>query len=338
MIRFISQSLGMAVVAALFGTGVALTAARGQNGFVDDDSHVPPPPGGQMPARSPYQVTPAVDFVPPAAVANPPQSSSSDPHSAAYNLTPIPGATSRQLAAQGNFGVGKMTPRVGAYGIGGKRPDPRAVADPSKRVTPVTYAAPAPAATAPSATATTRPAGVVKPAGHFGDISESAFPPSVPPPVGSVPAPLLHRLGTPLNPPGAPYPTERLQVPSIIGSHLGLLPGETATERSMRLMNLINDRDQQIDGLSQRNSELSQMVKQRDDQLLLAIREIKSTRKDVQSAKDELESLRQQVKALQEKVHGADRDNAALIQTMAPLLQKLLESDNNNSSSNSPEE
>jgi outer membrane protein TolC len=101
-------------------------------------------------------------------------------------------------------------------------------------------------------------------------------------------------------------------------------------------MNLINDRDQQIDGLSQRNSELSQMVKQRDDQLLLAIREIKSTRKEVQTARDELEYLRQQVKALQEKVHGADRDNAALIQTMAPLLQKLLESNNN--SSNSPEE
>ncbi|MDB5343593.1 MAG: hypothetical protein JWP89_1970 [Schlesneria sp.] len=334
MIRFISQSLGMAVVAALFGTGVALTAARGQNGFVDDDSHVPPPPGGQMPVRTPYQATPAVDFGPPAAVAYPPQSSSSNPKSPAYNLTPIAGATSRQMAAPGNFGAGmKMTPRVGAYGIGGKRPDPRAAADTSKRVTPVTYAPPAPAATA-----TARPTSAVKPAGHFDDISESAFPPSVPPPVGSMPAPLFPRLATPLNPPGSPYPTERLQAPSILGSHLGLLPGETATERSIRLMNLINDRDQQIDGLSQRNSELSQMVKQRDDQLLLAIREIKSTRKEVQTARDELEYLRQQVKALQEKVHGADRDNAALIQTLAPLIQKLLESDNNNSSSNSPEE
>jgi polyhydroxyalkanoate synthesis regulator phasin len=331
MIRFISQSLGMAVVAALFGTGVALTAARGQNGFVDDDSHVPPPPGGQMPMRSSYQTAQPVDFVPPAAVAYPPQSSSSNPLSPAYNLTPIPGATSRQLVAQGNFGAGKMTPRIGAYGIGGKRPDPRAAADTSKRVTPVTYAQPAPAATA-----TARPTSAVKPAGHFDDISESAFPPSVPPPVGSMPAPLFPRLAAPLNAPGSPYPTERLQAPSILGSHLGLLPGETATERSIRLMNLINDRDHQIDGLSQRNSELSQMVKQRDDQLLLAIREIKSTRKEVQTARDELEYLRQQVKALQEKVHGADRDNAALIQTMAPLLQKLLESNNN--SSNSPEE
>jgi hypothetical protein len=223
----------------------------------------------------------------------------------------------------------KMTPRVGAYGIGGKRPDPRAAADPSKRVTPVTYAAPAPAVTA-------RPNSAVKPAGHFDDISESAFAPSVPPPVGSMPAPLFPRLATPMNPPGSPYPTERLQAPTILGSHLGLLPGETATERSIRLMNLINDRDQQLEGLSQRNTELSQMVKQRDDQLLLAIREIKSTRKEVQTARDELEYLRQQVKALQEKVHGADRDNAALIQTLAPLLQKLLESDNN--SSNSPDE
>lgn len=330
MIRFISQSLGMAVVAALFGTGVALTAARGQNGFVDDDSHVPPPPGGQMPVRSPYQATPAVDFVPPAAVAYPPQSSSSNPQSAAYNLTPIPGATSRQLAAPGNFGAGmKMTPRIGAYGIGGKRPDPRAAADTSKRVTPVTHTAPvaSPKATSP-----------VRPAGHFDDISESAFPPSVPPPEGSIPAPLFSRQPTPLYPPGASYPTDRTRPPTIMGSHLGLLPGETATERSLRLMSAVGELERQVDGMGQRNAELNQLVKQRDDQLLLAIREIKSTRKEVQSARDELESLRQQVKALQEKVHGADRDNAALIQTMAPLLQKLLESDNNNSSSNSPDE
>lgn len=94
-------------------------------------------------------------------------------------------------------------------------------------------------------------------------------------------------------------------------------------------MTTLGEYEHQLEGLGQRNAELNQLVKQRDDQLLLAIREIKSTRKEVQSARDELEHLRQQVKALQDKVHGADRDNAALIQTIAPLLQKLLETDAN---------
>ena len=329
MIRFIGQSLGMAVVAALFGAGTFLTVARGQNGFVDDDSHVPPPPGGAVMSRNPSQTAaPAVDFVPPAAVTAPPQSSSSTPISPAYNLTPIPGSPSRQMAAQGTYGAGmKMKPKIGAYGVGGKRPDPNAV-DASRRVTPVTHTAPA---------ANPKAASAVKPAGHFDDISASAFPPSVPPPEGSTPAPLFHRQAAPLTPPGMAFPTERMQPPTILGSHLGLLPGETATERSMRLMTTVGEMERQIDAMGQRNAELNQLVKQRDDQLLLAIREIKSTRKEVQTARDELEFLRQQVKALQEKVQGADRDNAALIQTMAPLLQKLLETDNDKQS-NSPEE
>lgn len=329
MIRFIGQSLGMAVVAALFGAGAFLTVAQGQNGFVDDDSHVPPPPGGAVPSRGPSQaVAPAVDFVPPAAVTGPPQSSSSTPISPAYNLTPIPGATSRQMAAPGTYGAGmKMKQKVGAYGVGGKRPDPN-TADASRRVTPATHTAPA---------ANSKTANAVKPVGHFDDISASAFPPSVPPVEGSTPAPLFHRQAAPLVPPGGSFPTERVQPPTILGSRLGLLPGESATERSMRLMATVGEMEQQIDSLGQRNAELNQLVKQRDDQLLLAIREIKSTRKEVQTARDELEFLRQQVKALQEKVQSADRDNAALIQTMAPLLQKLLESEADNSS-NSPEE
>jgi len=123
------------------------------------------------------------------------------------------------------------------------------------------------------------------------------------------------------------YPTERMTPPSILGSHLGLHPGETATERSFRLMTALGELQTQVEGLEQRNAELEQQVQRKDDQLLLAIREIKSVRREVSSAKEELERLRSQISALQEKVQNADRDNAALLQTMAPLLQKLLESE-----------
>jgi chromosome segregation ATPase len=127
------------------------------------------------------------------------------------------------------------------------------------------------------------------------------------------------------------FPTDRGRPPTIMGSHLGLQPGETATERSLRLMSAVGDLEQQLDAMGQQNAELNQHLKQREAQLLLAIREIKSARKEVSSARDELEHLRQQVKLLQDKVHDADRDNAALLQTMAPLLQKLLETDTTSS-------
>ena len=130
---------------------------------------------------------------------------------------------------------------------------------------------------------------------------------------------------------------DRVGPPTILGSHLGLQPGETATERSLRLMSAVGDLERQVEALDQRNAEQSQLIKQRDEQLLLAIREIKTARKEVSSARDELEHLRQQVKALQDKVRDAERDNAALLQTMAPLLQKLLDSNGNPASDETQE-
>lgn len=163
---------------------------------------------------------------------------------------------------------------------------------------------------------------------HYDETMDPGFPPSVPPPSNETPAhPLLFPKAKPLPlpAPGVVFPTDRGQPPSILGSHLGLLPGETATERSLRLMNAIGELERQLDSFGQRNAELNQTVKQRDEQLLLAIREIRAARKEVSNARDELEHLRLQVKTLQDKVRDAERDNAALLQTMAPLLQKLLD-------------
>ena len=92
-------------------------------------------------------------------------------------------------------------------------------------------------------------------------------------------------------------------------------------------MSAVGELERHVEGLEQRNAEQSQLIKHRDEQLLLTVREIKTARKDVMAARDELEHLRLQVKALQEKVRDAERDNAALMQTMAPLLQKLLDPD-----------
>lgn len=162
-------------------------------------------------------------------------------------------------------------------------------------------------------------------AGHIDALHDPNIDPSLaPPPDGLLHGPLWNRQN---NGPGAAmtFPMDRGVPPTIRGSHLGLLPGETATERSLRLMSAVAELERQLEGLGQRNAELNELVRQRDDQLLLAIREIKSARKEVLGARDELERLREQVKNLHEKMLTAERDNAALLQTMAPLLYQLLD-------------
>ena len=92
-------------------------------------------------------------------------------------------------------------------------------------------------------------------------------------------------------------------------------------------MGSIGELERQVESLQQRNAELTELVRQRDEQLMIAVREIKSTRKDVSTARDELEHLRDRVKALQEKVTTNERDTTALLQTVAPLLNQLLDSE-----------
>lgn len=123
------------------------------------------------------------------------------------------------------------------------------------------------------------------------------------------------------------FPVDRNAPPSIIGSHLGLKPGETATERSLRLMSAIGDLERHVEDVTQQNANLNAVIAQRDEKLQSAVREIRSARKDLVTAKEELERLKREVEGLREKVRNAEKDNAAVLQTMAPLLQQLLESD-----------
>jgi len=325
MIRYSGKTLAVAI-ALLLESSAGLQQARAQYGFVDDTSHVPPSPAG--PVAGSRMGTIAVGTPSPSVTA-PPQSSSAAPLSPAYSLSRIPSLSPRQGSSSTTAATpaaGSRAPfgKVGPYGVGGRRPDshqPDAVrhvtprnTDVSNRVTPL--------GKIPVTGSVTQT--------HFDKVPDNNFMQPVPqavPDMSATPAPLFGNTRSPLLGPGSAFPTERLHPPTIMGNHLGLLPGETATERSLRLMTAIGELERQGEGLSQQNAELVQQVKQRDEQLLLAIRELKSTRKEVAAAREELERLRQQVKALQDKVHDADRDNAALLQTMAPLLQKLLETD-----------
>jgi len=319
MIRFVGKTLGVAVNVVIMGTAGVLVVCA-QNGF-DDDALIPPSPA---PLPSAGVALRSVGSPSPA-LAAPSQSTSGISPSAAYNLTRLPQATkasTRSTAPVGSAtsaaGVNRPVPsKVGPYGVGGRRPDPVSPAvDASRKLTQVAHAS----GQAPSGDS-------VRTAGHFDETADPGFMTPVPPPsTEAAPGPLFHRM-RPVPDSGMSFPTERVRPPTIMGSHLGLPPGETATERSLRLMSVVGELEGQVESLDQRNAELNQHLKQRDDQLLLAIREIKSARKEVGSAREELEHLRQQVRALQDKVRDAERDNAALLQTMAPLLQKLLETD-----------
>lgn len=318
MIRFIGKSLGIAVNVVIMGTAGVLVVCA-QNGF-DDDGLIPP-----SPAPLPSTTSRIAMGLPEPALAAPSQSTSTNSPSAAYNLTRLPQAangSNRPSApvtpATQPYGVNRpVQSRVGPYGVGGKVPKPGAPAvESSRKLTQAAHAS------------SQNPAGdTVKTAGHFDEITDPGFVSPVPPPSAEAgPGPLFQRT-RPVPDAGMSFPAERMRPPTIMGSHLGLQPGETATERSLRLMSAVGELERQVESLDQRNGELNQHIKQRDDQLLLAIREIKSARKEVSSARAELEHLRQQVGALQDKVRDAERDNAALLQTMAPLLQKLLEAD-----------
>lgn len=315
MIRINGKSLWMAMFLA--GTGVCASMVAGQQGFVDDSSHVPPSPAA-------YNSVPRGSFVP-GTVPNP---SVTRPVPATSGTTGDFGY-SRQPARLNHESGATGKTRVGPYGVGGRRSDPSRTSnsvsssvDSARQVTPLGQAS------------TT---GTISQAGHLENPVEFGF--SSPPPGQLTDSgPLLNFTHSPPPAPGMNFPTERIGAPQITGSRIGLLPGETATERSMRLMLHIGELESRLNASEQQNSELLALTRQRNDQLLLAIREIKSARKEVTTARDELEHLRLQVKALQDKVHDAERDNAALLQTMAPLLQKLVESDGPNAPANEAQE
>lgn len=309
------RSMAVAAAMVLSQTGPATVFAQSE--FLDANSHVPPSPGNY--STSTYissnrsagvtvgRPTPGVTS-PPQAVAGKVPPFAYD-HARRRNMPEVPARATVPNEARPGSTVARSTGSslLNPFGIGKKN---ETTTDTPRTATPL---------------------------GHIpitGNVSKASynqledpsqgFPP--PDPLPGVPGPSLipHRQPV-VN--GGNFPTDRGGPPMILGNHLRLSPGETATERSMRLMTTIGELERQLDALGQQSAEQNQLLKHRDDQLLLAIREIRSARKEVATAKDELERLRQQVQLLQDKVRDAERDNAALLQTMAPLLQRQLESD-----------
>ena len=147
------------------------------------------------------------------------------------------------------------------------------------------------------------------------------------PPIAQAGTPFPNGRNSAVSTPTPLFPLDRNSPPSVLGSHLGLKPGETATERSLRLMSALGDLERHAEDVTQQNAHLSLLVHQRDEKLQLAVREVRAARKDLAAAKEDLERLKREVDGLREKFRNAEKDNAAVLQTMAPLLQQLLESD-----------
>ena len=136
---------------------------------------------------------------------------------------------------------------------------------------------------------------------------------------------------TPLNPRKQPPPVVvgpaggRMAPPGVRGALIGL-NGETATERAIQLQNLRIELEQENEILRQQNLQLQARVKDTQDQLMAAAREIQIARKELMSARGDLDRLRSELQALREKFRMADKEHKGFLQSMGPLLQQLLES------------
>ncbi len=123
------------------------------------------------------------------------------------------------------------------------------------------------------------------------------------------------------------FPGERTVPPQITGSHLGLLPGETATERSLRLMNVVVDLEQQIAELTDMNTKLNAELKAKELKLQSGTLQINTARKELSLAAEEFQRLRKANVDLREKYRTAERENASLMRSLSPLLKQMLQSD-----------
>lgn len=188
----------------------------------------------------------------------------------------------------------------------------------------------------PAPNATKRDSGVV-PASHeeFAAPISAAIPNGVPvspelPPQNLVPSPLSPSMssGRPLTS-GANvgFPGERTVPPQVTGSHLGLLPGETATERSLRLMNVITDLEQQIAELTDINAKLNADLKAKEAKLQSGALQFNAARKELSLAAEEFQRLRKENAALRDKYRTAERENASLMRSLSPLLKQILQGD-----------
>ncbi|MBM4077857.1 MAG: hypothetical protein FJ267_19685 [Planctomycetes bacterium] len=119
-------------------------------------------------------------------------------------------------------------------------------------------------------------------------------------------------------------PSNQPNPPTTVGRHLNLLPHETASERLLKLMDVLAEKDRQIESLSLQETGLNELIRQKDEKLQAAAREIRQARRDVANAQEQLDQLKQSVRSLHEKVQTSERENAEVLRTLTPLLQQLL--------------
>ena len=126
---------------------------------------------------------------------------------------------------------------------------------------------------------------------------------------------------------GLTIPTDRPRPPAVIGSHLGLQPGETATERSLRLMTIISELEQQNAELAEQNAKMSSELKNKDAKLQAATTQINAARKELAHTNEEFQRLKKEVAELRERFRAAEDETSSLIRSLSPLLQQMLAGD-----------
>ncbi len=122
-------------------------------------------------------------------------------------------------------------------------------------------------------------------------------------------------------------PADRLAAPTIKGNHLKLRPGETATERSLRLMNVIAEQDQHNTELAAQNARLQAQLKTKEIELQKALDQIIAARKTLQLDQEEFQRLRKELNDLREKFRAAERENVSIMRSISPLLKQMLHSE-----------
>ena len=128
-------------------------------------------------------------------------------------------------------------------------------------------------------------------------------------------------------PPVAAIPGERHYTPPIQGSMYGLSSRENTIERLSRLEAFKSELERENEELRQLNAGLQTRMKEGQEQLISMIREIQSARKELVNSRNDLDRLRGDLQGLRDKIRIAEKEHAEMLQSMGPLLQQLLESD-----------
>lgn len=201
----------------------------------------------------------------------------------------------------------------------GPTADPRQLANSRATAAAAAVAKPSPILPA-SANSNGSPDSAVKTAGHYDPLQV------VTPDGGD--ATLLHQRKRRIanGPALMAIPGDRGIAPGVSGSILNL-KGEPASVRLIQMQSTAMELERENEELRQQNSNLMSRVKESHDQLVAGVREIQLARKELTAARSDLDKLRNDLQSLRDKVRIAEREYSAVLQSMGPLLQQLLETD-----------